>query len=94
MTPSVSGRSDPHGSAGSFAVGALEPAELADFEAHSRTCVMCGYEVVRFRETLTELSLLTLATPPPTLGTSILDAIRRTPQFPAETEHLAVVRAT
>jgi anti-sigma factor RsiW len=84
--------SDPHWSAGSYVLGALEPAEVLEFKAHFATCVICRSEVVTFGETLAELSLLTLAAPPPTLRTAVLDVIRRTPQLGAGVGRMAVVR--
>ena len=75
---------DIHVSAGSYALNALDGAELAEFEAHLATCDACQAEVAELCETAAELSLLSLATPPPDLRDNVLAAIRTTTQLPAE----------
>jgi anti-sigma-K factor RskA/putative zinc finger protein len=72
-----------HESTGSYAVDALDAAELAEFEAHLATCPVCRDEVSEFCEVAAELSLLTPATPPTRLRDSVLTTIRSTPQLPA-----------
>ena len=76
--------SEVHDSTGSYALDALDPAEAREFEVHLATCATCRDEVAAFCEIAAELSLLRLATPPETLRTSILDAIRTTPQLPSQ----------
>ena len=66
-----------HESTGAYAVDALEPRELAEFEAHLATCQICSKEVCEFCETAAELTLLTEATPPPTLRDNLLCTIRK-----------------
>ena len=73
--------SDIHESTGSYALNALDSAELVEFEAHLADCPVCRSEVVEFCETAAELSLLSLATPPPVLRDNILAAIQNTPQL-------------
>lgn len=73
-----------HEISGPYALHALDDADQAEFEAHLATCPACREEVVAFSETVAELALLSLATPPPTLRTKILDAIRTIPQLPAD----------
>jgi anti-sigma factor RsiW len=68
-----------HESTGAYAVHALDPAELADFESHLITCPTCSHEVVRFSEIAAELTLLTETAPPPALRASILSAIQQLP---------------
>jgi anti-sigma-K factor RskA len=75
--------SDLHETAGSYAVDALDTAELAEFEAHLATCEICRDEVAELCETAAELSLLVLADPPPGLRDDIMAEIRLTPQLPA-----------
>ena len=73
-----------HVSTGCYVLNALDSAELTEFEAHLATCETCSDEVAAFGETAVELSLLSLATPPPSLRDTILATIRTTPQLPAE----------
>ena len=73
-----------HESTGSYAVDALEPPELAEFEAHLATCQICSKEVCEFYQTAAELTLLTEATPPPALRGTILCTIRKLPRLAAE----------
>ena len=68
-----------HESTGAYAVDALEPPELAEFEAHLATCQICSREVCEFCETTAELTLMTETTPPPTLRDNILCTIRNSP---------------
>jgi anti-sigma factor RsiW len=72
---------EPHDSTGSYALHALDPAEIREVEAHLATCGSCRDEVAAFREIVAELSLLEPAIPPDSLWTRILDAIRTTPQL-------------
>jgi hypothetical protein len=72
-----------HESAGSYAVNALDPAELVEFEAHLATCPACRDEVAELCEAAAALPLLSLATPPPRLRATVLTSIRTTPQLPA-----------
>ena len=76
--------SDIHEFAGSYALNALDAAELAEFEAHLATCEICQDEVADFCETAAELSLLSLAPPPPSLRDNIMAAIQNTPQLSAQ----------
>ena len=76
--------SEIHESAGSYALNALDPVELVEFEAHLATCPTCQSEVAEFCETAAELSLLSLATPPPTLRDNILSEIQNTAQVAAD----------
>jgi anti-sigma factor RsiW len=71
---------DIHEAAGSYAVDALDEADAVEFEAHLASCPACRDEIVRLRETAADLSLLTLAAPPPSLRDNVLAAIRTTPQ--------------
>lgn len=72
-----------HESAGSYAVDALDPAELVEYEAHLATCPTCRDEVAELCEVAAALPLLSLTTPPPTLRVDVLTAIHTTPQLPA-----------
>jgi hypothetical protein len=75
--------SESHAAVGSYAVNALDRAELDEFEAHLETCETCRREVSEFAETVAELSLLA-ATPPPALRDSILGAIKEVRPLPPE----------
>jgi anti-sigma-K factor RskA len=72
-----------HELTGSYAVHALEPAELIGFETHLATCPACREEVAELSAVAAELSLLSLATPPPILRSKVLAVIRATPQLAA-----------
>lgn len=74
---------DLHESTGTYAVDAVDGAELAEFEAHLAGCLTCRNEVAELSEAGVELALLSLATPPAGLRDRILDVIRTTPQLPA-----------
>jgi anti-sigma factor RsiW len=76
--------SDLHESAGSYALNALDPAELDEFEAHLATCETCQDDVAELCETAAELSLLAMATPPLELRDKIMAEIQDIPQLPAE----------
>ncbi len=67
--------SEIHGAVGAYVLNALEGHELNDFEAHLDDCATCQREVVEFRETATELSLLSRTAPPPALKESVMAAI-------------------
>jgi Anti-sigma-K factor rskA/Putative zinc-finger len=74
--------SEMHELAGAYALNALDAAELAEFENHLATCPVCQDDVTAFCETAAELSLLSLATPPPELRDNIMDAIQNVQQTP------------
>jgi anti-sigma factor RsiW len=74
---------DIHEAVGSYAVDALDWADLVEFEAHLASCTACQDDIPRIRETAAELSLLTSAAPPPSLRHIVLAAIRTTPQVRA-----------
>jgi hypothetical protein len=75
---------------GSYALGALDEAQLAGFEAHLVSCRICQEQLAEFRETAAQLAWLTLATPPSELRSRILDAISTTRQ--AASQRLFVLR--
>ena len=79
MASSVAGMSGLHEFTGSYALNALEAAELAEFEVHLAICEVCQIEVAEFRETSAELSLLSLATPPSNLRENLFGAIAELP---------------
>ncbi len=72
-----------HELTGSYALDALDPAELAEFETHAANCPSCRYEVGQFREIAAELTVLMEAVPPPKLRDDVLSAVRNTPQLSA-----------
>ena len=73
-----------HESTGSYALDALDKAELAEFEAHLTACGTCSQEVAEFHETAAELTRFTETTPPLALRETVLCAVRKTPQLPAQ----------
>jgi hypothetical protein len=73
-----------HEDAAAYALTALDGADLAEYEAHLATCEVCQREVAEFSETAAALSLLTQATPPPSLRSNVLTVIQSVPQLPAE----------
>ena len=75
-----------HDDAAAYALVSLNAAEMAEFEVHLATCEFCQQEVAEFWATTAELSLLTRATPPPTLRSKVLAAVQDLPQLPAEPE--------
>ena len=75
--------SEVHSAVGSYVVNALDGPELDEFEAHLATCETCSREIREFSEAAAELSLL-VATPPPSLRSSILAAIKEVRPLPPE----------
>jgi anti-sigma factor RsiW len=73
-----------HENAAGYALYALDPAELVEFEAHLAGCEFCQREVAEFSRTAAELSLLTVAAPSPRLRAKVMEFIRELPQLPAE----------
>lgn len=76
--------SEIHGATGAYALNALDPAELDEFEAHLASCAACRREVAEFRQTATDLTLLATAAPPPELRGSVLAAIGGVRVLPPE----------
>lgn len=75
-----------HEDAVGYALISLDAAERAEFEAHLATCEYCRQEVAEFCKTAAELSLLTQATPPPSLRANVLSVVQKLPQLPSEGE--------
>jgi anti-sigma-K factor RskA len=75
---------DIHEAASCYAVNALDRADLVEFETHLAACPACQDEVAELCDTAAQLASLNLATPPPTLRSNILIAIRNTPQLAAD----------
>lgn len=69
-----------HELAAVYTLGALEPAESAEFEAHLVTCERCRREIVALSGVVEELARADAVAPPPELRTHVLDEIARTPQ--------------
>jgi len=76
--------SEIHGAVGAYVLNALDGHDLHEFEAHLADCATCQREVVEFRQTATELSLLSRTTPPPTLKESVMTAIAGVRALPPE----------
>lgn len=73
---------DIHATAGPYAVDALDPGDLVEYEVHLATCPTCQHEVAELCEAAAELSLLTLATPRPRLRARVLEAVRAASERP------------
>ena len=66
---------DIHGLSGAYAVDAVDAIEWARFEAHMTGCSQCRAEVASLRAAATELTSLTLTSPPASLRATILGEI-------------------
>lgn len=67
--------SDIHGVIGPYVVHAILEAERRRFESHLAECGVCAREVIELSETITRLSLLSAASPPPGLRQAVLSRI-------------------
>jgi len=76
--------SEIHGAVGAYVMNALDGAELDEFEAHLADCATCQREVIEFRETASEMSLLSRTAPPPALKDSVMAAIAGVRVLPPE----------
>jgi len=76
--------SEIHGAVGAYVMNALDGAELDDFETHLADCATCQREVIEFRETASEMSLLSRTAPPPALKESVMAAIAGVRVLPPE----------
>ena len=87
--------SEIHGAVGAYVMNALDGAELDDFETHLADCATCQREVIEFRETASEMSLLSRTAPPPALKESVMAAIAGVrvlpPEVASDPEPVAVV---
>ena len=66
---------DIHGLSGAYAVDAVDDVERLRFEAHMAGCSQCQAEVASLRAAATELTSLTLTSPPASLRAAILEDI-------------------
>jgi anti-sigma-K factor RskA len=66
---------DIHGLSGAYAVDAVDDVERVRFEAHMAGCPQCQAEVASLRAAATELTSLTLTSPPASLRAAILGDI-------------------
>lgn len=83
----MTGREEIHLLSGSYALDAVTPEERAAFVAAMRESEELRGEVVGLTDTAVALGLAVPAqTPPPAMRAALLDAVRRTPQLPAEEE--------
>jgi anti-sigma-K factor RskA len=73
---------DLHTLTGSYAVDALPPDELDEFERHLTHCGSCASEVRGLRETAARLALAVAEQPPAQLRAQVLAAAERTRQLP------------
>jgi anti-sigma-K factor RskA len=77
---------DLHTLTGSYAVDALPPDELDEFERHLTHCGSCAAEVRGLRETAARLALNVAVRPPERMRAQVLAAAERTRQLPPITE--------
>jgi anti-sigma factor RsiW len=84
---------DLHSQAYLYVVGALDPADVVEFEAHLADCADCQQEVAELREVTAELSEMVAAEPPPALRASLMAEIAQTPQEPPVAPVVATERA-
>jgi anti-sigma-K factor RskA len=73
---------DLHTLTGSYAVDALPPDELDEFERHLTHCGSCASEVRGLRETAARLALAVAEQPPAQMRAQVLAAAGRTRQLP------------
>lgn len=66
---------DIHGLVGAYVVDGVDDVERARFEAHMTHCSQCRDEVASLRAAASELTSVTLATPPSSLRASVLREI-------------------
>lgn len=85
-----------HELASVYALGALEEAEAAEFEAHLTVCERCRRDVADFSGVVEELARADAVKPPSELRTRILDEIARTPRLvsPGTSESEPVIDLT
>jgi anti-sigma-K factor RskA len=81
----MTSRSDIHALSGAYAVGAVDPAERAEFERHLADCDSCRDEVASFHETSALIAETTTDTPPPSLRDGVLAGIREVRPLPPQT---------
>jgi len=78
-----------HALTGAYVLDALEPGELAAFEAHLFVCPDCREEVRSVRTAVLRISAVSAIEPPPELRASVLDLIagvRPLPPLPEQTD--------
>ena len=73
---------DIHTLAGAYALDAVSDIERAAFDRHVAECASCAQELAELRETVTRLSHVSAATPPPGLKQAVLAEVARTRQIP------------
>ncbi len=73
---------DIHALAGAYALDAVSDIERAQFDRHVAECDSCAQELAELRETVTRLSHVSVATPPPGLKRAVMAEVARTRQIP------------
>lgn len=71
-----------HALTGAYVLDALEPAQVAEFEAHLEGCPECRQEVDTLTATVTRLGGSTALEPPADLLRAVMAQVRSTPQLP------------
>jgi anti-sigma-K factor RskA len=80
-------RAEMHVLTGSYALDALGPQEMEDFERHLQHCGSCAAEVRGLRETAARLALAKARRPPARMQQRVLVATYRTRQLPPLPSH-------
>lgn len=70
---------DIHDLVAPYALDALDPDEIREFEAHLETCRQCQADLVELREGAASVAQSVSVTPPPRVKASVMDAIAQSP---------------
>ena len=87
-------RHDLHTLTGSYALDALQGAELDEFERHLNHCSSCATEIRGLRETAARLSMAAAERPPAAMRGRVLALAERTRQLPPLTDERPARRGT
>ncbi|MFJ5546854.1 anti-sigma factor [Streptomyces sp. NPDC093225] len=85
--------SDAHTLAAAYALGALDPAERKDFEAHLEACEACRQEAAEFGATAARLGAAASQPPPAAVKPQVMAAIDGVRQLPPRVPSTASARA-
>ncbi|MFJ3586757.1 anti-sigma factor [Streptomyces sp. NPDC090127] len=85
--------SDAHTLAAAYALGALEPGERQDFDAHLQACEACRQEAAEFEATAARLAAAVSQPPPAAAKAQVLAAIEGVRQLPPRIPVLAPTHA-
>ncbi|MFC8278245.1 anti-sigma factor domain-containing protein [Streptomyces sp. NPDC057271] len=74
--------SDAHTLGAAYALGALDPGERKDFDAHLRACEACRQEAAEFEATLARLAAAVSQAPPAAAKAQVMAAVEGVRQLP------------